>query len=81
MESSNRSLQYAVDAPTITGPIHRTGDKIMQHTKETHWKRQTKAVGMTHKSLPSEFNSKTSDNEVTLSKHIIPEMRENVFAK
>jgi hypothetical protein len=80
VESSNRSLQYAVAAPKITDPLHRSGDKILQHTRETHQKRQAEAVVMTQKSLPNMDNgSNTRVNEVLLSKHIIPEIREKAF--
>ena len=61
VESSNKYLQYTVGASKITDPLHRVGDNVLQHTKEIHWERQTEAVGMTHKSLPTELNSKTSD--------------------
>ena len=73
MESSNNSLQYMADA------LHRSGDKKLHHTKETHRLRQTEAVEQTRKSLASALISKTSHNEAELSKDIINEVREKAF--
>ena len=83
VESSNKSLQYSAMAPKITDPLHRAGDKILQHTYETHRRRQTEAVAMSLKSLPSPAGqaSRADQCDVALSRHIIPEIRERAFAE
>jgi hypothetical protein len=53
VESSNKSLQYLVVDPKITDTLHHAGDKILQYTYKTHRKRQTEAVDMIQKSLPT----------------------------
>ena len=39
VESSNKSLEYSAVAPKVTDCLHRAGDKIIQHTYETHQKK------------------------------------------
>ena len=70
-------------APKITDPLHRSGDKILQHTYETHRRRQTEVVDMSLKCLPSPAGqaSHADQCDVALSRHIIPEIHERAFAE
>ena len=83
VESMNKSLQYLAIAPKITDLLHRAGDKILQHTHETHRKRQTEAVDMSQKCLPSPTgqSSRADQCEIALSEHIVPAARERAFSE
>ena len=83
VESSNKSLQYLAIAPKITDPLHRAVDKILQHTQETHRRRQTEAVDMSQKCLPSPTGQapRADQCEIALSKHIVPTTRGKAFSE
>ena len=70
-------------APKITDPLHRAGDKILQHTHETYQRRQTKAVDMSQKSLPSPAGQalRADQCDVALLRHIIPKICVSAFSK
>ena len=83
LESMNKSLQYSAITPKITEPLHRAGDKILQHTRETHHKRQTEIVDMSQKYLPSPTGqaSRADQCEIALSEHIVPTARGRAFSE
>ena len=83
VESSNKSLQYSAIAPKITDPLHRAGDKILQHTHETQRRRQTEAVDMSHNCLPSPTGQASCADQcyIALSKHILPTTRISAFSE
>ena len=83
VESSNKSLQYSSISPKITDPLHRAGDKILQHTHETHCKRQTEAVDTSQTCLPSPTSqaSRTDQCNVALPRHILPKTRVSAFSE
>ena len=83
VESSNKSLQYSAIAPKITDPLHRAGDKILQRTRETHCRRQTEAVDMRQKCLPSTTDqaSRADQCNIALSKYILPTTRVRAFSE
>ena len=83
VESMNKSLQYSLMAPKITDGIDRSGDKILQQTYDTHRKRQTEAVDLIQKSLPSPTGKASHSErcEVALSEHILPTARTKAFSE